>query len=334
MMRFFPLLGVALVLAACRRDTGKLLALPTTPRGLPVAVDPADNPTTLAKVNLGRFLFFEPRIGSGDFMSCVDCHRADHGWAGRDATSVNAMGRRTRRKALSAVNAAYPPLFAWDGRAKTLEDVIKIGWSQLGMTDEDATAAKLAAIAEYRTMFTEAFGGPPTGLRVRQALGAYLRALKDGDSPYDRFVSGEASAMSDAAKRGLATFRAFGCEGCHAPPLFSDYAFHNAGIGSADDAGRFEVTKLESDRGRFRTPSLRSVANSGPWFHDGSAATLAEAIRKMASGGVPNANLDPLFQARTPTAAEIADIEAFLGALTGKSTIEPPKTLPGGRPRT
>jgi cytochrome c peroxidase len=321
--------------AACKRDrSGALTELPKTPRGLPEHVDPKDNPTTLAKVNLGRVLFFDARMSTTDFMSCADCHREEHGWAGHESKSVNAMGKRTRRKALSAINAGYPAVYTWDGRAETLEDVISIGWSQLGMTDQEVIAKKLDAIPEYRTLFTQAFNAPATGLRIRQALGAYLRVLKDGDAPYDRFVAGDASAINDAAKRGLALFNSLGCSGCHVPPLFSDWKFHNAGIGNADDQGRFERTKLETDRGRFRTPSLRGVLRTGPWFHDGSAATLDEAITKMASGGVANPNLDPLFKPRTVSEGELNDLRAFLATLTGAQSLEAPKVLPGGRPRT
>ena len=323
------------IVAACKRDkSDSLTELPKTPRGLPEHVDPPDNPTTLAKVNLGRALFFDTRMSTTDFMACADCHREEHGWAGHESKSVNAMGKRTRRKALAAINAGYPAVYTWDGRAPTLEDVITIGWSQLGMTDPEIIAKKLDAIPEYRTLFAGAFGGGATGLRIRQALGAYLRVLKDGDSPYDRFMAGEASAINDAAKRGLTLFNTLGCPSCHVPPLFSDWKFHNAGIGAPDDLGRFERTKIEEDRGRFRTPSLRGVLRTGPWFHDGSAATIDEAISKMAGGGVANPNLDPLFKQRSVTEAEVADLKAFLSTLTGAKTLEAPKMLPGGRPRT
>jgi cytochrome c peroxidase len=280
-------------------------------------------------VNLGRALFFDTRMSTTDFMACADCHREDHGWAGHESKSINAMGKRTRRKALSAINAGYPAVYTWDGRADTLEDVIAIGWSQLGMTDQEAIAKKLDAVPEYHRLFVDAFGGAPTGLRIRQALAAYLRALKDGDAPYDRYMAGEKSAISDAAKRGLERFNALGCPSCHTPPMFSDWKFHNAGVGGSDDLGRFERTKLEDDKGRFRTPSLRGVMRTGPWFHDGSAASLDDAVTKMANGGP-----DPLFKHHELTEAERNDLKAFLATLTGTQSMEAPKLLPGGKPRT
>lgn len=325
-----PVLLLFVLAIACKRDpSGALKELPKTPRGLPEHVDPPDNASTLAKVNLGRALFFDTRMSSTDFMACADCHREDHGWAGHESKSVNAMGKRTRRKALAVINAAYPAVYAWDGRAETLEDVIAIGWSQLGMTDQEAIARKLDAVPEYHGMFVSAFGGPATGLRIRQALGAYLRVLKDGDAPYDRFVAGESSAINESAKRGLALFNNLGCAGCHVPPMFSDWKFHNAGVGGPDDLGRYERTKVEADRGRFRTPSLRGVMRTGPWFHDGSAATLDQALAVMTS-----ATTDPLFKPRALTADEVNDLKAFLATLTGTQSLEAPKVLPGGRPRT
>jgi cytochrome c peroxidase len=331
-----------IVVAACRKSVDKhaleLGALPANLRGLPDSVDPADNPTTLAKANLGRALFYDPKLSAKDFMSCADCHRDDHAWAGNESKSVNAMGGRTRRKAPTVTNVGYASIYTWDGRAKTLEDVIAIGWGQLGMTDQEAIAKKLDEDPNYRALFAKAFGAPASGLRIRQALASYLRILKTGDSPFDRFAAGDSSAMSDAAKRGYETFKSMGCVTCHAGPMFSDYQFHNVGIGSdktdGRDEGRFEVTKIESDRGRFRTPSLRDVARTGPYFHDGSAATLEQAIAIMASGGVPNGNLDPALVKRTPSPNELADLRAFLEALNGTWTVEGPKTLLGGRPRS
>ncbi len=342
-MRRAAIVVSALVVGAlsCRKTAERsfrLSELPATPRGLPTAVDPPENPTTPAKVALGAALFFDPLLSKGAFMSCADCHREDHGWAGTEAASVNAMGKRTRRKAPSILNEAYPKAFAWDGRAPTLEAVIRIGWSQLA-GDPPKVAADLDAIPEYRAMFTEAFGGPANEERILRALGAYLRALETGDAPYDRFVAGDTGAMSDGAKRGLEKFQRFGCTGCHTPPMFSDYAFHATGVGEANavqDLGRFETTKVEGDERRFRTPSLREVALSGPWFHDGSAATLEHAIRFMLGGGAATKNHAPTLVAHAATDADVADLRAFLEALTGVRTLQPlveTKTLPGGRPR-
>lgn len=319
--------------ASCRRgDAGfRVSALPKTPAGLPEASDPPDNPTTPAKVTLGRALFYDPRLSATDFMSCNDCHHDGHAWAGRESKSVNAMGKRTRRKAPTVLNAAYPTVYTWDGRAPALEDAITLGWGQLGMTDPEVFAKKLDAIPAYRTLFQEAYGAPPTGMRIKQALGAYLRALKSGNSPYDRFVAGDRAALSEQAQRGLDRFGKSGCTGCHQPPLFTDWKFHAVGIGvgaEPKDLGVGERTKQADDEGRFRTPSLRDVATTGPWFHDGSASTLDEAIARMAKGeGAHDAQVQP----HPLTAEEVAEIRAFLESLTGTPTLRAPDLLPDGK---
>jgi cytochrome c peroxidase len=317
--------------ASCARDDEgfRVRELPKTPPGLPEPSDPRDNPTTAAKVTLGRALFYDPRLSTTDFMSCNDCHNDAHAWAGRESKSVNAMGKRTRRKAPTVLNAAYLTAYTWDGRARTLEDAIALGWGQLGMTDPEVFAQKLAAIPAYRALFQDAFGAPPSGLRIEQALGAYLRALKSGNSPYDRFVAGDESAMSAPARRGLARFGQLGCSGCHPPPLFTDWKFHAVGVGGEPkDGGRGEQTKLADDEGRFRTPSLRDVATTGPWFHDGSASTLDDTIVRMAGA---QGGHDPLLLPRTLTPAEVAEIRAFLESLTGTPTLRAPERLPDGK---
>lgn len=322
-----------LLAVSCRRgDSGfRVRELPKTPAGLPESTDPPDNPTTPAKVTLGRALFYDPRLSTTDFMSCNDCHNDGHAWAGRESKSVNALGKRTRRKVPSVQNLAYATAFTWDGRAPALEDAIALGWGQLGMTDPEVFAKKLDAIPAYRSLFQEAFGAAATGLRIKQALGAYVRALKSGDSPYDRFVAGDRGALGAPAQRGLERFGKLGCTNCHVPPLFTDWKFHAVGIGASvepKDLGVAERTKQTDDEGRFRTPSLRDVATTGPWFHDGSAATLDEAITRMAKGeGARDAALQP--HAVTPD--EIAEIRAFLESLTGTPTLRAPDLLPDGK---
>lgn len=314
---------LSFLLLSCRRDDAgfRVRELPAVPRGLPATVDPPDNPTTPAKVTLGRALFYDKRLSATDFMACNDCHRDDHGWAGNEPKSVNAMGKRTRRKAPTVVNAAYFPAYGWDGRAATMEEVIAIGWSQLGVTDQEVIAQKLERIPAYRALFQEAFGAAPSGLAIRRALGAYIRVLRAGDAPYDR------GTMSDAQKRGLSHFERLGCGNCHAPPLFSDGRFHHVGTADASDRGRIEHTKMAADDGAFRTPSLRDVTLTGPWLHDGSATTLEQAITRMA---LAEGAKDPAMKPHALSPEELAELRAFLEALTGSPTLLAPKVLPDG----
>jgi cytochrome c peroxidase len=330
--------GLLTAVCACKKPSydqpSELTSLPKTPRGLPEHLDPETNPTTLEKVALGRLLFFDERLSKNDYMACVDCHKPDHGWAATTAGSLNVAGKQTRRKSPGVVNTGYLTLLTWDGRAKSIEEVALIAWKNQLSADPDEVAGKLAGIDGYAKLFQRAFGSKPTPDRIVDALGAFLRALKSGNSPYDRYVAGETTALSPAAVRGKELFSSLGCARCHAGPLFTDQSFHNVGIGSGktgadQDLGRAEPTKNDSEKGKFRTPPLRDTANSGPWFHDGSAATLNEAIRVMASGGVPNPNLDPALSTKTPSNEEIADLEAFVRSLSGEVTIGPPKELPG-----
>jgi len=320
----------------CKRggyDSTEIRELPKTPLGLPEVVDPTSNPTTVPKVVLGRLLFFDERLSKNDYMACVDCHLPDHGWAASTAGSLNVAGKRTRRKSPGVANSGYHAMLTWDGRAKTIEDVAMIAWKNQLSADPPEIAKKLAGIEGYPALFQKAFGAQPSADNVLLALGAFLRALKSGNAPYDRFRAGDANAISEPAKRGAKLFESLGCVRCHSGPLFTDGQFHNVGVGASKsgelaDLGRAEPTKNPADTGKFRTPSLRDSARSGPWFHDGSAEKLSDAISVMASGGFANANLDPALTPRTPQQNEVADLEAFLESLNGEVTMGPPPELP------
>ncbi len=334
------LASIALAIAsasACKKNgpppppAQELIAIPATPRGLPeLPPPPADNPTTLEKVVLGRMLFFDERLSLHDDMACTECHKPDHGWSTTSSSSVNALGGRTRRKSMSVLNAGYSPWPTWDGRVTSIEGVARIAWTKQLGADPPAVAKKLAGISGYGELFQKAFGQAPSEQNILWALGAFVRALRSGDSPYDR------GALSDAAARGQKLFESLGCNGCHSGARFTDDGFHDCGVGLGKtgpelDLGRGEFTKKKEDEGKFRTPSLRDVARSSPYFHDGSAATLADAVRFMAKGGAPHEGLDEKLKTRETSDAEVADLVAFLGALSGTATIEggPPGRLPG-----
>ena len=178
------------------------------------------------------------------------------------------------------------------------------------------------AAKSYREQFREVFGQPPSAENIGQALASYVRVLLSADSPFDRFQAGEAAAMSEAAQRGLKLFRGkANCTACHSGPLLSDEEFHNTGVGWAQeppDFGRFEVTQREPDRGRFKTPSLRDVALTAPYMHNGSLATLAEVVEFYNRGGGPNPNLDREIRPLNLTPEEKADLAEFLKALSGR----------------
>lgn len=308
--------------------------IPETPAFLPALEDPIDNPTTPEKVQLGHLLFFDKRLSRDDSMQCESCHHTNMGWTEGQPVSAKVGGAMNKRNAPTMLNIGYHQSFYWDGRMPTLEAVIKAAWTgQLG-ADPEAIAEKLNAVPVYRAHFQRAFGSDATGTNITMALGAFLRALKSGNAPFDRFEQGDQKAASKEAQRGFEVFKNAGCALCHVPPLYSDLAFHNAGVGfnkpeAQRDHGRRDATKDPKDEGKFKTPSLRDVAVTGPYFHDGSVKTLEEAIDLMAAGGVKNPNLDIRLRPQKLSAKDKAALKAFLEALTGKHTFSAgPAELP------
>ena len=178
----------------------------------------------------------------------------------------------------------------------------------------------------YKAMFERAFGEPATPDNVPKAFAAFFRALNSGNSPWDRAQAGDKAALSAEAADGFKVFAAKGCANCHSPPLFTTYEYENVGIG--DDPGRKDATKADADLGKFKTPSLRNVALTAPYFHDGSGKTLEEAIALMAKGGNKNPNLSTRLKAQKLSAKEGKALKAFLESLTGESTYAAEPTLP------
>jgi cytochrome c peroxidase len=311
----------------------------TPPTGLhdnPIDV-PADNPMTAGKIALGKQLFFDKRLSKTKTMSCETCHVPEKGWTDGLKLSPKFDGSVNVRHSPTLYGVAYYPDLYWDGRAKGLEAQILAAWKGQMGADPDAIAQEIDAIPAYKAAFEKELGGPPTGAGVVKALATFVRTIHAGDTPYDR-----------SPGRYQAGFKVFSevasCSLCHLPPVYSDTLFHNVGVGaSADkpDQGRGkivadaaakasrEVTPDEAKlAGAFKTPTLRGVAISGPYFHDGSVATLEAAVDSMLGGGTPNANLDEKLKAKTLTARQRKDLLAFLRALTPEAKPYPRPQLP------
>ncbi len=335
---------VCLVLAGCAAKptelpvqfAGEPLTI-TVPLGLPPL--PANsNPPTAAAVALGKRLFFDPRLSRDGTVACATCHDPERGFAEGRAVSTGVAGRQGRRNAPSARNAVFLRVQFWDGRAATLEDQAR--GPLLSPLEMDHSAEGIVRRCEddpaTRQAFIAAFGNPPSGTpvslaRVVAALGAYERTLLRGNSPFDRFLYGnDGAALSAEARRGWDVFRqpAKGnCVSCHLVgsrhALFTDHQFHNLGVGmnrlgELTDPGRYAITKAERDRGAFRTPSLRDVALTAPYMHDGSLRTLKEVVDFYVGGGNGNDHLDPQIKPLTHlTRQERSDLVAFLTSLTG-----------------
>ncbi len=290
---------------------------------LPTMPVPEDNPQNAEKIALGRCLFFDGRLSADGKISCASCHDSGQGWAGHDATDTGIHGRVGNRNSGTVVNSGYMKFQFWDGRARSLEEQA-LGPIQnpveMGETLPHIVR-KLDAIPGYRRRFRAVFGTGVTADGITKAIAAFERTIVSGPAPFDRYLAGEKKAMSAEAVRGAELFSGKGeCAACHSGPLFSDQSFHNLGIGTEavhPDVGREAVTKRPADRGKFKTPGLRNVAQSYPYMHDGKTKTLADVVDYLDRGGTANPNLDALVRPLNLTAREKRDMVAFLKALTG-----------------
>jgi cytochrome c peroxidase len=270
---------------------------------------------------VGRRLFFDPILSSDRTVACASCHAPEHGFADERALSTGVHGRQTLRNAPTLYNRALGLAFMWDGRARTLEEQVVLPIEnelEMDLALPDAVA-RLAGEASYAAAFEEALGGPPSKERLAAALAGFVRSLWNGESGVDRFRAGDYGALSDAARSGLWLFESRGgCWRCHSGANFTDEDFHNTGVGGDD--GRFAVTGIEADRGRFKTPTLRGVAETAPYMHDGSLASLDEVVELYRRGGRANPNLDPRLRPIEMTDEDAANLVAFLRALSGTGT--------------
>ncbi len=298
---------------------------------------PTDNPQTLAKVELGKMLFFDPRLSKTGTVSCNSCHNVMEAGEDDRANSVGVDGKTGDRSAPTVWNAAFLSAQFWDGRAGTLEDQAKgpmVNPIEMGMTNHDLVIGRLAQIPGYMQRFTAVFGGaePLTIDHVAQAIAAYERTLVTPNSAFDRYARGQKSALSPAAVRGMQKAEALGCAACHSGPVFAGpitepgtpflqkFPGYTTNVyveryHLADDPGRCKVTLDEADRGFWRVAMWRNVALTAPYFHNGSVATLHEAVKVMAK-----TQLD-----QDITDADASDIVAFLESLTGTF---PAQTMP------
>lgn len=323
---------------------------------------PADNPCTPAKVELGKQLYFDKRLSRDNTVSCASCHDPAKGWTDQAPVSTGINGQKGGRSAPTVMNRIFGFTQFWDGRAKTLEEqaVGPIGNPiEMGFTVEEA-AARLNTIPGYKLQFEKVFGGPATPDRIGKAIAAFERTVLAGGAPNDYYerakpfldspdASGEdaetkakraqvladwkAHPMSEAALRGREVYFNKGkCSLCHVGPNLADELFHNIGVGMHEPdkhKGREEVTKLEKDRGAYKTPTLRNIASTAPYMHDGSQATLEVVVDFYDKGGHPNPWLSNKITPLSLTPEEKADLVAFLKeGLTGTVTAVSSPELP------
>ena len=296
-------------------------ALAPPPDPLPASKTPADNPLTAESAALGKQLFFDKRLSKDGTASCETCHVPEKGWTDGKALSTKVGGGVNTRHSPTLLNASYSDLYYWDGRSPTLEKQIEAAWKgQLG-ADPATIAATIGKIPLYQVQFQTIYKHDPTPDDIVKALASFVRTIRSGDSPWDKYEKGDKKAVGEDATRGWELFRnKAGCAACHAPPMFSDNSFHDVGIGfdkPEPDPGRGKVSKNDKENGAFKTPTLRGVTAHPPYFHDGRAATIEEAVDYMLSGGIKdkNPNLDSQLKPVKLSAKERADLLAFVKAL-------------------
>ena len=338
--------------------------------GLPVEATrmapPVENPQTPEKIALGEKLFFDGRLSVDGTVACSTCHDPARAFTDGRPVSIGIKGRTGQRNAPTILNALFSKTQFWDGRAKTLEDQAALpimNPSEMGQPSLDAAVAQIAAVPEYEQAFRRVFGHPINSTDLVRAIASYERTQVSFESPFDHFIAGDNSAISESAKRGWELFNTKArCNKCHAlteqrrdPTYFMDKDFHNIGIGilrhnvvaeackaeqeinsgnmiDVDRAaiqsemsvlGRFLITKKDSDIASFKTPGLRNVVITGPYFHDGSQSTLWDVLDHYNKGdGIRDPWLDKDMQPLGLSESEIDDVVAFLATLTSSQYKE------------
>jgi len=304
-------------------DTMKVL--PGGLAALPPVTIPSDNPQTPAKIELGKKLFFDTRLSLDRSSSCATCHSPEKAFADGLARAKGFQGATLARNSPTVLNAAYNSAQFWDGRAATLDEQCKgplLAPAEMNMLDEKHLVDRLSSISGYRHEFQSVFGGSPSLDSVTRAVAAFERTLVTPDSRFDHYAMGDKNALSDAEKRGLIVFIGkAACSECHNGPNFTDNKYHNIrilpGQSNPDDVGRFAVTKNPEDRNAFKTPTLRNIALTAPYMHDGSSATLEEVVELYDRGGGDAPNKSKLIYKLNLSAQEKADLVAFMKSLNG-----------------
>jgi cytochrome c peroxidase len=294
---------------------------------------PKDNVSTPARVELGKALFFDPRISGNGASSCATCHNPSLGWSDGQKTAIGMNGLVLPRATPTIVNTAFNTQFMWDGRKKSLEDQAlgPMKTPEEMNTDFEVVIRRLSTMPAYKAMFDKAYPGEPIGEEtMAKAIAAFERTVVSRHSPFERWLAGDTRAMTPQQYRGYKVFTDSGkgnCATCHKSPNFTDNGFHNIGI-TTTDPGRFNMRKVAAMQGAFKTPTLRDIELTAPYFHNGSASTLREVVDYYVRGGDDRSNLSTDLKPISLSELEKEDLVAFLRALTGKQTAVVNPVLP------
>lgn len=300
------------------------------PAGFPQPPIPSDNPLTAEKIALGKRLFFDPILSRDSSVSCSSCHFQEHAFADPMQFSLGVEARKGERNAPVLFNLAYNDVFMFDGGIPTLDLQVlapldahfEMDFTMKGIIE------RLQKHPTYPAAFRKVFGTEVSPFGLTRAITAFERTMISGNAPYDQYTyQGEADALSEAARRGMALFSSdsLSCSSCHSGFRFTNVGFEQNGLYVAgQDSGRMRVTLKESDRGKFKVPTLRNIEVSGPYMHDGRFQTLDQVIDHYASGGNPHPNKSPLIRGFRISETEKQDLIAFLHALTDRSFLTNP----------
>jgi len=292
-----------------------------------IAPHPAGVPFSANKAELGKMLFFDQRLSGAGNMSCASCHDPEKGWSDGRETAIGHKGKKLTRATLTVINVGFNKILMWDGRAKTLEEQALspiFNPNEMHNTNQKLIA-RLKRIPGYIAAFSSAYMGLGINNRnIRNALAAFQRTIVANNSPFDRWLAGDNKALS---KQQIEGFNIFvdsdkgNCAKCHRPPNFTDNGFHNIGLKSFGkrnaDPGRHNIIPVRTTNGAFKTPSLRNISQTAPYFHDGSAKTLNQVITHYTSGGVVK-NISPNMLVLKINTTERKALIAFLHSLTSE----------------
>lgn len=332
------------------------------PLGLPSSLAanvPASNPITRNKWELGRQLYFDPRLSKNGTVSCATCHNPEKGFTDQAPVSTGIHGQKGGRSAPTVINTVFGGLMFWDGRAPSLEGQSQgppLNPIEMGYANYKELVERLRQVPGYQEQFRKVYGTEVTLDGMAKAIATFERTILSGNSAYDRYLAGDTKALSESQKRGMVLFGLrlpleddFQAEGttlqkakctlCHVGFNFTDEKFHNLGVGydeksqSFADLGRWQATpigaKSDGDIGAFKTPTLRNLKDTAPYLHDGSEKTLLDVVKFYNRGGNANRYLDKDMTPLNLTDQEMADVAAFLEGLQGEVTkVEVPALPP------
>lgn len=303
---------------------------------VPAMQYPSDNAWSKDKEELGKMLYFDPRLSGSNWISCATCHNPGLGWSDGLPRTIGEGQKELGRHSPTIINSGYFEIQMWDGRKKSLEDQAKgpIAASVEMNQDYDELIRELKALPGYVIRFNKVFGKNALNIdNIAKAIATFERSVVSINAPYDKYWAGDKSAMSASAVNGMNLF--FGkakCGICHNGPVFTDSGFHNIGVKPAGplkvDLGRYNESKDDFDKGAFKTPGLRDITKSAPYMHNGTEATLQDVIEFYDRGGDAKENVSPFITPLELTGQEKKDLVEFLKALDGEPILVTLPILP------